>query len=120
LSAEVRPRVHISACAVAYAFKSPSFIIYLLFLLNSDTYLIAEHSVFISLQQQRNTMSLPASEGGEKPVTGKDAPVSQATKGQAQDQADIVYPTGMKLALLMISIFVGMFLVSLVRGTLKP
>nr|QZS37290.1 MFS-type transporter [Talaromyces sp.] len=62
-------------------------------------------------------MSSPASEGGEKPVTGKDAPASQATKGQGkgQDQTDIVYPTGLKLALLMISIFVGMFLVSLDR-----
>ena len=31
------------------------------------------------------------------------------------DQPDIVYPKGLKLALIMISIFMGMFLVSLVR-----
>lgn len=31
-----------------------------------------------------------------------------------QDKDDIVYPTGLKLALLMTSIFIGMFLVSLV------
>jgi hypothetical protein len=31
------------------------------------------------------------------------------------DRADIIYPSGLKLALLMMSIFVGMFLVSLVR-----
>lgn len=70
-------------------------------------------------------MSPPASEGGEKPVTGKDgkdAPDSQSkdTKDKSQEETDIVYPTGLKLALLMISIFIGMFLVSLVRGTPKP
>lgn len=31
------------------------------------------------------------------------------------NHADIIYPSGLKLALLMTSIFVGMFLVSLVR-----
>lgn len=31
------------------------------------------------------------------------------------DHTDIIYPSGLKLALLMTSIFVGMFLVSLVR-----
>ena len=33
----------------------------------------------------------------------------------AMDQAEIIYPSGLKLALLLMSIFVGMFLVSLVR-----
>ena len=31
------------------------------------------------------------------------------------DQTDIIYPSGLKFGLLMMSIFVGMFLVSLVR-----
>lgn len=71
------------------------------------------------------TMSPPATEGGEKPVTGedgKDAPVDQSKdiKGKGQDQTDIIHPTGLKLALLMISIFIGMFLVSLVRRAPKP
>lgn len=65
-------------------------------------------------------MSLPASEGDGKPVAGKDAPVSQTNKGQSQDQTNIVYPTGIKLLLLMTSIFVGMFLVSLVSESSKP
>lgn len=32
-----------------------------------------------------------------------------------KDDTDIIYPSGLKLALLIMSIFVGMFLVSLVR-----
>ncbi|KAH1426812.1 hypothetical protein KXV70_003604 [Aspergillus fumigatus] len=37
-----------------------------------------------------------------------------------QDKDDIVYPTGLKLALLMTSIFIGMFLVSLDRLIISP
>jgi hypothetical protein len=95
-------------------------VIVLLILFQPETSFVTQLPAPIDLQQQRNTMSPPASEGGENPVTGKDAPVSQDTKGKSQDQTDIDYPTGFKLALLMISIFIGMFLVSLVRGTPKP
>lgn len=44
-------------------------------------------------------------------------PSSDAVPAKAKDHADIIYPSGLKLALLMISIFIGMFLVSLVRLT---
>lgn len=37
-----------------------------------------------------------------------------AAPSSPPDDTDIVYPTGLKLALLMTSMFVGMFLVSLV------
>ncbi|EED18903.1 MFS multidrug transporter, putative [Talaromyces stipitatus ATCC 10500] len=55
-------------------------------------------------------MSAPVSEGGEKLAFGKEGQPSKS-----QDQTDIIYPRGLKLALLIMSIFVGMFLVSLDR-----
>jgi hypothetical protein len=47
----------------------------------------------------------------------QEKPPSGTTPDKAkddQDKDDIVYPTGLKLALLITSIFIGMFLVSLV------
>ncbi|KAK9234935.1 major facilitator superfamily domain-containing protein [Lipomyces kononenkoae] len=50
-------------------------------------------------------MSRLSSDGSEKPTV----------PAKAYDRTDIIYPSGPKLALLMISIFIGMFLVSLDR-----
>lgn len=52
------------------------------------------------------TCTHPASEEG---------PDESKAKDLKHIHTDIIYPSGLKLALLMISIFVGMFLVSLVR-----
>ncbi len=53
-------------------------------------------------------------------ATRRDQPGSSANASNSMDpkgkQRDITYPTGIKLALLMMSIFVGMFLSSLVRS----
>lgn len=52
------------------------------------------------------------------------APITRDLKANEQHlkpvQSDHVYPSGLKLALLMTSIFVGMFLVALVRSTNRP
>ncbi|KAF5857849.1 hypothetical protein ETB97_005193 [Aspergillus alliaceus] len=50
-------------------------------------------------------------DGDKKPAI-RTTPASYKAKGK---EADIIYPSGMKLALLMMSIFIGMFLVSLDR-----
>ncbi|PKX89365.1 MDR family MFS transporter [Aspergillus novofumigatus IBT 16806] len=46
--------------------------------------------------------------------------MSQGKPAEDQDKDDIVYPTGLKLALLITSIFIGMFLVSLDRLIISP
>ena len=48
---------------------------------------------------------------------GPPTPIDDGSKAKELNNihTDIVYPSGLKLALLMMSIFVGMFLVSLVR-----
>jgi energy-converting hydrogenase Eha subunit A len=48
------------------------------------------------------------------PVALYQSTMSQEKPAKDQDKDDIVYPTGLKLALLITSIFIGMFLVSLV------
>jgi hypothetical protein len=51
------------------------------------------------------------------PASEEDMPTdkSKAKAKELNIHADIVYPSGLKLALLMMSIFVSMFLISLVR-----
>jgi energy-converting hydrogenase Eha subunit A len=48
------------------------------------------------------------------PVALDQSTMSQEKPAKDQDKDGIVYPTGLKLALLITSIFIGMFLVSLV------
>lgn len=53
------------------------------------------------------------------PETGKSRQRPETLDGDgkgvcSQDDTDVVYPSGLKLALLLTSIFIGMFLVSLV------
>ena len=55
---------------------------------------------------QKGELAPPADSNGEK-----DAVASEPVK-----EAEIIYPSGLKLALLMTSMFVGMFLVALVRS----
>lgn len=68
-------------------------------------------------QSREDEVASPASMDGEAPTctnpAGKEAEVASDSK--AKDiHTGIIYPSGLKLALLMTSIFVGMFLVSLV------
>jgi len=49
------------------------------------------------------------------PVDGESG--SQAKDLKPAAQTDIIYPTGLKLALLMVAIFIGMFLVTLVNSS---
>jgi hypothetical protein len=64
-------------------------------------------------QLQEGEIAPPAPMDGEAPTC------TAAEESKAKDlkriPTDIIYPSGLKLALLMISIFVSMFLVSLVR-----
>ena len=50
-------------------------------------------------------------------MAGEEGTAADGSKAKELNNihTDIVYPSGLKLALLMMSIFVGMFLVSLVR-----
>jgi hypothetical protein len=59
-------------------------------------------------QPQEDEIAPPA------PMDGEAADESKA-KDLKRIDTDIIYPSGLKLALLIMSIFVGMFLVSLVR-----
>ncbi|KAK5240746.1 hypothetical protein LTR40_007798, partial [Exophiala xenobiotica] len=61
-------------------------------------------------KQQRKEVASPAQYRSGQGGTTADAPNSMDPKGK---QTDITYPTGIKLGLLMMSIFVGMFLSSL-------
>lgn len=66
------------------------------------------------------SMDAPASINKD-PVNEKDRAIEAKTQdGQnIQPTTDIVYPSGLKLGLLMVSMFVGMFLVALVRYVSK-
>ena len=70
-------------------------------------------------QPQEDNIAPPALMDGEKPTstgaTGEDGVAADESKDPKRIETDISYPSGLKLALLMISIFIGMFLVSLVR-----
>ena len=66
-------------------------------------------------QQQDDQTAPPALVDGEAQkdsTTGDESKV----KSLKHDPTDLIYPSGIKLFLLMTSIFVGMFLVSLVRS----
>ena len=64
-------------------------------------------------QPQEDEIAPPA------PMDGEATTCTAADESKAKDlkriHTDITYPSGLKLALLMMSIFVSMFLVSLVR-----
>jgi hypothetical protein len=71
-------------------------------------------------QPQEDEIAPPAPMDGEAPTcTDPASEGTAADESKAKDlkriHTDIIYPSGLKLALLMMSIFVGMFLVSLVR-----
>jgi hypothetical protein len=67
---------------------------------------------FVPPTPMDNTASIKAD-----PVSEKDTTAESKVKDVQgiQTATDIVYPSGLKLVLLMISIFVGLFLVALVR-----
>jgi hypothetical protein len=59
------------------------------------------------------TPTSAAAAGAEDMATDK----SKAKANELKDiRTNIIYPSGLKLAMLMLSIFVGMFLISLVRS----
>jgi hypothetical protein len=72
-------------------------------------------------QRQNDEIAPPAPMDGEAPTSTH--PVGEkdtaADESKAKDlkriHTDIIYPSGLKLAFLIMSIFVSMFLVSLVR-----
>ena len=72
-------------------------------------------------QPQEDEIASPAPMDGKAPtcVDPSSKESTAADEPNAKDlkriHTDIIYPSGLKLALLMTSIFVGMFLVSLVR-----
>jgi hypothetical protein len=71
-------------------------------------------------QPQEDEIALPKPMDNEAPTCTKAAGEEGAAAEQSKAEdlkrihTDIIYPSGLKLALLMMSIFVGMFLVSLV------
>jgi hypothetical protein len=69
-------------------------------------------------QPQEDEITMPAPMDGEAPsCTAAD---ESKAKNLKRNDIDSTYPSGLKLALLMMSIFVGMFLVSLVRPSSAP
>jgi hypothetical protein len=69
-------------------------------------------------QPLEHEITTPAPMDSEAP-TCTAADESKA-KDLKQNDTDIIYPSGLKLALLMMSIFLSMFLVSLVRSSCAP
>lgn len=61
----------------------------------------------------------PVGEGAEVVGLGKEEQANRIQLARTRTE-DIVYPTGLKLAALMISTFVSMFLVALVRCAKAP
>jgi hypothetical protein len=60
-------------------------------------------------QPQEDDIAPPA------PIDSKAPKCTDPAADKSKAKEDVVYPSGLKLALLITSIFVGMFLVSLVR-----
>lgn len=63
------------------------------------------------------TGTAPAS---EEDIMSTDNDKAKELNQHIQTDTDIIYPSGLKLTLLMMSIFIGMFLISLVRVNPPP
>ena len=69
-------------------------------------------------EPQEDEITMPAPMDDEAPnCTAADETKAKDLK---RNDLDSTYPSGLKLALLMMSIFVGLFLVSLVRPSFAP